>query len=84
MSLLFWIVVGGIIGWLASRIMGTDARQGLILNIVVGVVGAAIGGALVDGGSVGDGLSVRSFLVSLFGAVLLLGLVNLVRRGTIR
>jgi len=81
-----WLVVGAVVGWLASLIMKTDGQQGTILNIVVGIVGAALGGFIfrVFGGSganINDnGLSVYTFIVSLVGAVVLLGLVKLVRR----
>jgi uncharacterized membrane protein YeaQ/YmgE (transglycosylase-associated protein family) len=85
MNFIIWIVVGGIIGWLASLIMRTDAQQGILLNIVVGIVGAFIGGLIVGGGSINNsGLNVTSFLVSLLGAVILLAIVNLVRRGSVR
>lgn len=85
MGFILWIVVGGIIGWLASIIMRTDAQQGIFLNIIVGIVGAFIGGLIVSGGSINNaGLTVTSFLVSLLGAVILLAIVNLVRRGRVR
>lgn len=84
MGLILWLVVGGVIGWLASLVMHTDAQQGVFLNIVVGLVGAALGGALFGGGSINEGLSARGFVVSLLGAILLLGLVNLLRYGAVR
>jgi uncharacterized membrane protein YeaQ/YmgE (transglycosylase-associated protein family) len=85
MGFILWLVVGGVIGWLASMIMRTDAQQGIFLNIVVGIVGAFIGGLIVTGGSINSApLTVTSFLVSLVGAVVLLGIVNLVRRGSLR
>ncbi|MDG2535233.1 GlsB/YeaQ/YmgE family stress response membrane protein [Sphingomonas sp. HITSZ_GF] len=85
MGFILWLVVGGVIGWLASMIMRTDAQQGVFLNIVVGIVGAFIGGLIVAGGSINNApLTVTSFLVSLLGAVVLLGIVNLVRRGSLR
>lgn len=84
MGLILWLIVGGVIGWLASLIMRTDAQQGIFLNIIVGIVGAFIGGLLISGGSIGSGLTLNSFLVSLLGAVLLLGVVNLIRRGSVR
>jgi uncharacterized membrane protein YeaQ/YmgE (transglycosylase-associated protein family) len=85
MGIIVWLVVGGIIGWLASIIMRTDAQQGILLNIVVGIVGAFIAGVIFSGGSINnDGLSVYSFLVSLLGAVVLLAIVNLFRRGSVR
>lgn len=89
MNLIVWLVVGGIIGWLASLIMKTDAQQGIILNVVVGIVGALIGGwllsPLVGSGTVNQGdLSLMGLLVSLGGAIVLLFVVNLARRGTAR
>ncbi len=85
MGIILWLIVGGVIGWLASIIMRTDAQQGIFLNIVVGIVGAFIGGLIVSGGSINSApLTLTSFLVSLLGAVVLLGIVNLVRRGSVR
>jgi uncharacterized membrane protein YeaQ/YmgE (transglycosylase-associated protein family) len=85
MGFILWIVVGGIVGWLASIIMRTDAQQGIFLNIIVGIVGAFIGGLILSGGSINDNpLNLTSFLVSLLGAVILLAIVNLVRRGRVR
>lgn len=85
MGLIVWIIVGGVIGWLASIIMRTDAQQGILLNIIVGIVGAFVGGLLISGGSINSApLTITSFLVSLLGAVVLLGIVNLVRRGRVR
>lgn len=85
MGLILWLVVGGVVGWLASLIMRTDAQQGLLLNIVVGIVGAFIGGLILTGGTINNApLTINTFLVSLVGAVVLLGIVNLVRRGSLR
>jgi uncharacterized membrane protein YeaQ/YmgE (transglycosylase-associated protein family) len=85
MGLIIWLIVGGVVGWLASLIMRTDAQQGLLLNIVVGIVGAFIGGLIFTGGSINNApLSITAFLVSLAGAVVLLAIVNLVRRGSVR
>ena len=85
MGIIVWLIVGGICGWLASMIMRTDAQQGIILNVVVGIVGAAIAGFLLGGAaSLNNGLTVQSFLYSLLGAVVLLAIVNLVRRGSVR
>ena len=85
MGLIVWIIVGGVIGWLASIIMRTDAQRGILLNIVVGISGAFVGGLLISGGSINSApLTITSFLVSLLGAVVLLGIVNLVRRGRVR
>lgn len=89
MNILIWLVVGGVIGWLASILMRTDGQQGMILNVVVGVVGAMVGGwvisPLVGVGTINqDNFSVPAMVVSLLGAVLLLAIVNLVRRGSAR
>ena len=84
MSIIIWLIVGGICGWLASLIMRTDAQQGIILNIVVGIVGAAIAGLLLGKGNLNQGISIETFLWSLVGAIILLAVVNLIRRGTIR
>lgn len=81
---LIWLVVGGVVGWLASIVMRTDAQQGIFLNIIVGIVGAFIGGLIVGGGSINQGITLYSFLVSLLGAIILLAVVNLVRRGSVR
>ena len=85
MSLIIWLIVGGVVGWLASMIMRTDAQQGVLMNIVVGVVGAFLGGILFNRGTINEApLNLYTFLVSLIGAVILLGIVNLVRRGSVR
>ena len=88
-NFVIWLVVGGVLGWIASMIMRTDGQQGVFLNIVVGIIGAAIGGwvisPLVGAGTINEGsFSMPSLLVSLLGAVILLAIVNLVRRGTAR
>jgi uncharacterized membrane protein YeaQ/YmgE (transglycosylase-associated protein family) len=89
MNFIIWIVVGGLLGWVASMIMRTDAQQGMFLNIVVGIVGALLGGWLLaplfGTGTINQNdFSLSSLLVSLLGAVILLAVVNLVRRGTPR
>jgi uncharacterized membrane protein YeaQ/YmgE (transglycosylase-associated protein family) len=85
MGLIMWLIVGGVIGWLASLIMRTDGSQGIVLNIVVGVLGAFIGGMILSRGDINNApLTVTTFLVSLAGALILLAVVNLVRRGSIR
>ena len=84
MGIIIWLIVGGVVGWLASLIMRTDAQQGILLNIVVGIVGAFLGGLIFNRGDINDTVTLTSFLVSLVGAVLLLGVVNLFRRGSIR
>jgi uncharacterized membrane protein YeaQ/YmgE (transglycosylase-associated protein family) len=88
MGLIIWLIVGGIIGWLASMIMKTDGQQGIILNVVVGIVGALIGGWLIApliGGSTGTGgFDVMGFIAALIGAVILLAIIHLFRRGRVR
>ncbi len=89
MNFIIWIVVGGILGWLASLVMRTDAQQGLLLNIVVGIIGALLGGWLLaplfGTGTINQNdFSFSSLLVSFLGAVVLLAIVNLFRRGTPR
>lgn len=89
MGIIILLVVGGIIGWLASIVMKTDAQQGIFLNIVVGIVGALLAGfiltPLLGGAPITSGaFDIRSLLVSFLGAVVLLAIVNLVRRGSVR
>jgi uncharacterized membrane protein YeaQ/YmgE (transglycosylase-associated protein family) len=89
MNFIIWIVIGGILGWLASLVMRTDAQQGMLLNVVVGIVGALLGGWLLaplfGTGTINQNdFSISSLLVSFLGAVVLLAIVNLVRRGTPR
>jgi uncharacterized membrane protein YeaQ/YmgE (transglycosylase-associated protein family) len=85
MGIIIWLIIGGIVGWLASIIMRTDAQQGILLNIVVGIVGAFLGGLIFSRGDINDApLDLTSFLVSLVGAVILLAIVNLFRRGRVR
>jgi uncharacterized membrane protein YeaQ/YmgE (transglycosylase-associated protein family) len=83
MGIILWLIVGGLIGWIASIIMGTNAQQGIILNVVVGIVGAVIGGwllgPLLGAGSINAGISVMGFVVSLIGAIILLAIVNFVQ-----
>jgi uncharacterized membrane protein YeaQ/YmgE (transglycosylase-associated protein family) len=84
MGIIIWLIVGGIVGWLASLIMRTDAQQGVILNVVVGIIGAVIAGLVLGKGNINGGLTVETFLWSLLGAVILLAVVNLIRRGSVR
>ena len=85
-----WLVVGAIIGWIASMIMKTDAQQGWILNIVVGIVGALLGGWLfgllgIGGANATENpFSLISWIASLVGAIILLAIVNFFRRGSAR
>jgi uncharacterized membrane protein YeaQ/YmgE (transglycosylase-associated protein family) len=89
MNLIIWLVIGGIVGWLASLIMKTDAQHGIILNVIVGIVGAFLGGYLLapmfGHGTINSGdFSVMGLLLSLVGAIILLAVVNLIRRGSVR
>ncbi len=89
MTIIYIIIVGGVLGWIASMLMRTDAQQGVFLNIVVGIIGALLAGfllsPLIGGRPITDGVfSIQSILVSLLGAVILLAIVNLVRRGRVR
>jgi uncharacterized membrane protein YeaQ/YmgE (transglycosylase-associated protein family) len=89
MNIIIMLIVGGLIGWIASMIMRTNAQQGVILNIVVGIVGALLAGVLLaplfHTGSITQGdFSLSGLLISLVGAVVLLAIVNLFRRGAVR
>ncbi|MDQ6685404.1 MAG: GlsB/YeaQ/YmgE family stress response membrane protein [Pseudomonadota bacterium] len=89
MNLIIWLVIGGIIGWLASMVMKTDGQQGIILNVVVGIVGAVLGGwfisPLIGGGTINQNdFSISGLVISFLGAVVLLAIVNLFRRGSVR
>ena len=88
LDFIIWLIVGGIIGWLASLIMKTDAQQGILLNVVVGIIGAFIGGWLIApliGGTTGaGGFNIMGFIAALIGAIILLAIVNLFRRGRVR
>lgn len=89
MSLIIMLIVGGVIGWLASIVMRTDGQQGIILNVIVGIVGAILAGyvitPLIGGAPITSGaLDIRSLISSFLGAVVLLAIVNMVRRGSPR
>jgi uncharacterized membrane protein YeaQ/YmgE (transglycosylase-associated protein family) len=89
MNLIIWLFVGGAIGWLASLVMRTDAEQGVVLNVVVGIIGAMLGGwllsPLLGSGTVNQGdFSPMGLLVSFGGAIILLFVVNMFRRGAAR
>lgn len=81
MQILLWIVFGAIAGWIGSMVMHTDAQQGTILNIIVGIAGAVIGGYIFQffGESGVTGFNIYSLFVSIVGAIVLLGIVKLVR-----
>lgn len=83
MGLIAWIIFGALAGWVASMITGTNDRQGCLLDIVVGVVGAFIGGFLVEllsGGEFDIAFNITSFIVAVIGAIVLLTLVSALRR----
>ncbi|VXD06352.1 Transglycosylase [Sphingomonas sp. T1] len=88
-NLIILLVVGGIIGWVASMIIRTDEEQSVILNVVVGIVGAVLAKfiitRLIGGDLIMDGaINIQSVLISLVGTIFLLATVNLVRRGSVR
>ena len=85
MGFIAWLIVGGLLGWIASMIMGTNDKQGIFLNIIVGIVGAFLGGLILaplfGTGTINQyDFSIGSLLVSLLGAVVLLFIVGLFRR----
>jgi uncharacterized membrane protein YeaQ/YmgE (transglycosylase-associated protein family) len=82
MSIIAWIILGGLAGWIASMIMGTNERQGCLMNIIVGVIGAFIGGFVMSffGGRGVTGLNIPSILVAIIGAVILLWIVKALRK----
>lgn len=89
MGLLILLIVGGVVGWLASLVMRTDAQQGIILNVVVGIVGSFIAAFLLSPllgiPSITSGaITASTLIISLLGAIVLLAIVNLVRRGSVR
>jgi uncharacterized membrane protein YeaQ/YmgE (transglycosylase-associated protein family) len=89
MGIILWLVIGGVIGWLASIVMRRDGSQGIFLNVVVGIIGAVLGGwfisPLVGAPTINSGvISVGSLLVSFLGAVVLLAIVNLISRNRVR
>ena len=89
MNFIIWLVIGGLIGWVASMIMRTDAQQGVFLNVVVGIVGAMLGGWLISpllgAGTINQNdFSLGGLFVSLLGAIVLLAIVNFFRRGSVR
>lgn len=87
-NFIVWLIVGGVIGWLASILMRTDAQQGILLNIVVGIVGAFVAGLLLSPffgiPTINESFSIAAMVLSLGGAVILLAVVNLLRRGRVR
>jgi uncharacterized membrane protein YeaQ/YmgE (transglycosylase-associated protein family) len=89
MNFIIWIVIGGLIGWAASVVMKIDAQQGIVINVLVGIVGALVGGWLLaplfgTGTITQNDFSLASLVISLLGAIILLAVVNLLRRGAPR
>lgn len=78
MGFIAWIVLGALAGWIASKVMNTDAEQGAIANILIGIVGAVIGGFLFSmfGGSGINGFNVYSLLVALIGSIVLIAILK--------
>ena len=89
-NLILWLLFGALVGWLASIVMRTDAQQGTLLNIVVGIVGAFLGGLVfsllgIGGSNINNSdFSLSALVVSFVGAVILLAIVNMFRRGAVR
>jgi len=89
-NFVLWLLFGALVGWLASLVMRTDAQQGALLNIVVGIIGAFLGGFIFSALGIGGSninnsdFSLSSLIVSFLGAVILLAIVNLFRRGSVR
>jgi len=87
MGIIAWIILGGLAGWVASMIMKNNPSMGVSANIIVGIIGAFIGGFIMNLlGARADvtGFNIESFLVALLGSIILLAIINLVRRGSIR
>ena len=84
LSLILWLLFGALIGWLASMVMNTDAQQGALMNIVVGIVGAFIGGFILQQDVAPSVFDLSSLLTAFLGAVILLGIYNFATRGRVR
>jgi uncharacterized membrane protein YeaQ/YmgE (transglycosylase-associated protein family) len=84
MNLIIYLIVGAIVGYIASRIMNTNSQQGLLLDIVVGIVGAFLAGLVLSPllgiGTINDAITLPTILVSLVGAVILLAIYKAIRR----
>ena len=84
-GIIIWLVVGGIVGWLASIVMKRNAQQGIIMNVVVGIVGSLLASyfisPMIHVGTINSSFTGPTFLVSLLGAIILLAIVNLFTRG---
>jgi len=81
MGIILWIIFGALVGWIASLVMKTDPQQGVMLNIIVGIVGAVVGGWLMNflGESGVSGFNLYSFIVALLGAIIFIALVKVLR-----
>lgn len=80
-GIILWIVIGALAGWIGSKIMGTDAKQGALANIIVGIIGAAVGGfvtRMLFGDDAGNNGMIASFGVALLGSCLLIGALKLI------
>ena len=82
-NIIIWLVVGGVAGWLASLVMARDGQQGILLNIIVGIVGAVIAG-FIFGAGINQAITVMTFVYSVIGAIILLAIINLINRGRVR
>lgn len=82
MGLISWIIIGGLAGWMASKFMETDKSQGVFINIVVGIIGAFIGGFVMNliGGQGVTGFNLWSFIVSLIGSIIFLCILKMIRK----
>jgi uncharacterized membrane protein YeaQ/YmgE (transglycosylase-associated protein family) len=85
-NILVWLIVGALAGWLASMVMKTNASQGLLMDIVVGIIGAFIGGFVLSMLGIGagvTGLNIPSILTAFVGAVILLAIMRALRRSRV-
>ena len=82
MGIIIWIIFGGLVGWIASIIMKTNSQQGIFLDIIVGVIGAVLGGWILSffGQDGVTGFNIYSFIVAIFGAIVLIAIVKMLRR----
>lgn len=82
MGIISWLIIGGFAGWIASKLMGTDASMGLMANIVVGILGAFIGGFVFSffGGTGVTGFNLYSFFVAVIGASILIYVVKVIKK----
>ena len=82
MGIIAWIIMGALAGWIASKIMGTDEEQGAFANILVGIIGALVGGFVFNafGGSGVNGFNLYSLLVVTLGSIVVLALYKALRK----